>query len=103
MLPRWQETASALWFVVAYLVAGWVIYPRLFRLQEAARKKALLIYILCVDLGVLGVFKYFNFFADSFARSAASLGWNVDAVTLNIVLPVGISFYTFQTIGFCID
>jgi D-alanyl-lipoteichoic acid acyltransferase DltB (MBOAT superfamily) len=56
-----------------------------------------------VDLGVLGVFKYFNFFADSFARSAASLGWSVDAVTLNIILPVGISFYTFQTIGFCID
>lgn len=103
MLPHWRETGWALWFVVAYLAAGWIIYPRLFRLQEAARKRALLIYILCVDLGVLGVFKYFNFFADSFATAAASVGWNVDAVTLNVVLPVGISFYTFQTIGFCID
>lgn len=103
MLPHWGETAWALWFVVAYLAAGWIIYPRLFRLEEAARKKALLIYILCVDLGVLGVFKYFNFFADSLAKAAATLGWSVDAVTLNVVLPVGISFYTFQTIGFCID
>jgi D-alanyl-lipoteichoic acid acyltransferase DltB (MBOAT superfamily) len=103
MLPHWHETAWALWFMLAYLVAGWVVYPRLFHLEEAARKKALLIYILCVDLGVLAVFKYFNFFADSFSRSAALLGWNVDAVTLNIILPVGISFYTFQTIGFCID
>jgi alginate O-acetyltransferase complex protein AlgI len=103
MLPHWHETSWALWFVVAYLVAAWVIYPRLFGLADAARKKALLIYILCVDLGVLGVFKYFNFFADSFAKAAAALGWNVDPVTLNIVLPIGISFYTFQTIGFCID
>ncbi|MEO8003698.1 MAG: MBOAT family O-acyltransferase [Betaproteobacteria bacterium] len=103
MIPRWSATAWALWFVVAYVAVAWCIYPCLFRLSEGARRKALLIYILCVDLGVLGVFKYFNFFADSFAKGAAALGWNVDAVTLNIVLPVGISFYTFQTIGFCID
>ncbi len=103
MIPHWDETAWALWFVVAYLTAGWIIYPRLFRLTETARRKALLIYILWVDLGVLGVFKYFNFFADSLTGAAGSLGWNVDPVTLNVVLPVGISFYTFQTIGFCID
>ena len=103
MLPHWQETSWCLWFVAAYVAAGWIIYPRLFGLREAGRKKALLLYILCVDLGVLAVFKYFNFFVDSFAGAAAALGWNVDPVTLNIVLPVGISFYTFQTIGFCID
>ena len=103
MLPSWSNTAWTLWFVAAYLAAGWLAYPYFFSLPEQRRKKALLIYILCVDLGVLGVFKYFNFFADSFAQAASGLGWQVDSVTLNIVLPVGISFYTFQTIGYCID
>ena len=103
MLPHWQETSWTLWFVAAYIVAGWIFYPYVFTLACRDRKKALLIYILCVDLGLLGVFKYFNFFADSFAKAAATLGWNVDAITLNVVLPVGISFYTFQTIGYCID
>jgi alginate O-acetyltransferase complex protein AlgI len=103
MVPHWNETAWTLWFVVAYLVTGWVFYPYVFGLADERRKKTLLVYILCVDLGVLGVFKYFNFFADSFAKAAATLGWTVDPITLNVVLPIGISFYTFQTIGYCID
>ncbi len=103
MLPHWGSTAWTLWFVVAYLAAGWILYPYFMRMAEARRKKALLVYILCIDLGVLGVFKYFNFFADSLVHAANSIGWNVDPITLNIVLPVGISFYTFQTIGYCID
>ena len=55
------------------------------------------------NLGILGFFKYFNFFVDSFAGLAAALGFSVSTTTLDIVLPVGISFYTFQTMGYTID
>ena len=56
-----------------------------------------------VALGVLGVFKYFNFFADSFADLAGLVGLPAGQVTLNLVLPVGISFYTFQAISYMVD
>ena len=55
------------------------------------------------NLGILGFFKYFNFFVASFAQLCAALGWPVSTTTLEIVLPVGISFYTFQTLGYTID
>ena len=66
-------------------------------------KKRWLLVSLCSNLGLLGVFKYYNFFADSFATSMSSLGWEVNDLTLNIILPVGISFYTFQTLSYSID
>ncbi|MBR4218355.1 MAG: MBOAT family protein [Bacteroidales bacterium] len=56
-----------------------------------------------LNLLILGFFKYFNFFTDSFAQAMNSLGWHCDAPTLNIVLPVGISFYTFQALSYSID
>ena len=56
-----------------------------------------------VNLLILGFFKYFNFFAQSFHDVMASVGWHCDAPTLNIVLPVGISFYTFQALSYSID
>lgn len=56
-----------------------------------------------VNLGFLGVFKYFNFFAGSFAEAAASVGWEVDVWVLNVILPVGISFYTFHGLSYVID
>lgn len=56
-----------------------------------------------LNLLILGFFKYFNFFADSFAEAMGNLGWHCDAPTLNIVLPVGISFYTFQALSYSID
>ncbi|MBR4722997.1 MAG: MBOAT family protein [Muribaculaceae bacterium] len=55
------------------------------------------------NLAILFVFKYFNFFAESFSQMMSAIGWEVDAVTLNVVLPVGISFYTFQALGYSID
>jgi alginate O-acetyltransferase complex protein AlgI len=58
---------------------------------------------LAANLGILGVFKYFNFFADSLQSSLATMGFEADRVTLDIVLPVGISFYTFQTLSYTID
>ncbi len=56
-----------------------------------------------LHVAMLGFFKYFNFFAHSFAALCASLGFQVDEPTLHIILPVGISFYTFQAIGYTID
>ncbi len=66
-------------------------------------RKRLLYMSLAVNLGILGFFKYFNFFIESFADAMQGLGWNIDPFTLNIVLPVGISFYTFQTLSYTID
>ncbi len=56
-----------------------------------------------INLGFLGVFKYFNFFADSFAQAAAGLGFQVDPWTISVILPVGISFYTFHGLSYVID
>ena len=66
-------------------------------------KKNFLIMSLIVNLGLLGYFKYFNFFIHSFKESIESLGFTFDTWTLNIILPVGISFYTFQTLSYSID
>jgi alginate O-acetyltransferase complex protein AlgI len=58
---------------------------------------------LSVNLGILGLFKYFNFFASATADTLGLLGLNVDPVHLNLLLPVGISFYTFESISYTID
>lgn len=58
---------------------------------------------LCVNLGLLGVFKYYNFFLDSFVEAFSMLGMEMAPERLNIILPVGISFYTFQTLSYTID
>ena len=56
-----------------------------------------------VNLGILFVFKYYGFFADSLQGLAAQFGLPLDAPTLHVVLPVGISFYTFQTMSYTLD
>jgi len=56
-----------------------------------------------VNLGFLGVFKYYNFFAHSFAEGLSLLGMKVNPGTLNVILPVGISFYTFHGLSYVID
>jgi len=66
-------------------------------------KKRLLGLSLSVNLGLLGVLKYFNFFTTSFHDAFNSIGIEVDSFTINIILPVGISFYTFQTLSYTID
>jgi D-alanyl-lipoteichoic acid acyltransferase DltB (MBOAT superfamily) len=66
-------------------------------------KKIYLFLSVITNLGLLGFFKYFNFFVTSFEALLAYLGINVDTWTLNIILPVGISFYTFQTLSYTID
>ena len=71
--------------------------------QTQNKRKAWLILSLLVNLGLLGFFKYFNFFVDSFADLLFTLGLSANIQTLNIILPVGISFYTFQTLSYTID
>lgn len=66
-------------------------------------RKALLTSSLIVNLGLLGVFKYYNWFMDSLVASCSVLGIELEFTTLSIVLPVGISFYTFQTLSYTID
>ncbi|UCD17030.1 MAG: MBOAT family protein [Candidatus Zixiibacteriota bacterium] len=67
------------------------------------RRKTLLVISLVVNLGILGYFKYFNFFAGSFIGLADALGMHVSWTTARIILPVGISFYTFQSISYTVD
>lgn len=58
---------------------------------------------ICINLGFLGVFKYYNFFAASFADLFSQLGIQTNFWTLNVILPVGISFYTFHGLSYVID
>ncbi|TXE04818.1 MBOAT family protein [Gelidibacter salicanalis] len=71
--------------------------------QGKKNKQRWLMVSLISNLGLLGIFKYYNFFASSFANSMSTIGWDVNDLTLNIILPVGISFYTFQTLSYSID
>lgn len=73
------------------------------RVPEATRKKLFLIVSIAANLGILAVFKYCNFFLENVETAVRSLGGNVEALRLDIVLPVGISFYTFQTMSYTID
>ncbi|WP_155323147.1 MBOAT family O-acyltransferase [Desulfosarcina ovata] len=71
--------------------------------QHAKVKKRILAISIATNLSILGFFKYFNFFIDSTQTLFAFLGWHFSMVTINVVLPVGISFYTFQTMSYTID
>ena len=62
-----------------------------------------LILSLISKLGLLGYFKYYNFFSDSFVSLLNQFGWSVHPVIAEVILPVGISFYTFQTLSYTID
>ncbi len=67
------------------------------------RPRLLLVTSVVANLGILGVFKYFDFFARSAAELLATLGVQLHPVTLDVVLPVGISFYTFQSLSYTVD
>lgn len=71
--------------------------------EDEIKRKYLLWASLTVNLGLLAVFKYFNFFAESLVDLFGLFNMELDYVTLKIILPVGISFYTFQTLSYTID
>jgi alginate O-acetyltransferase complex protein AlgI len=71
--------------------------------ENAIKRKSLLIVSLIVNLGILATFKYYNFFYESTQLTLALLGIEIAPSYLNVLLPVGISFYTFQTLSYTID
>lgn len=71
--------------------------------EDASKRKQYVTLSVCANLGILGFFKYFNFFADSLKDLFGVLGFQTDIVTLKVLLPIGISFYTFQSMGYVID
>lgn len=71
--------------------------------QNQQQRQAWLILSLVVNLGILGFFKYYNFFTESAANLLAFLGLPISLTSLKIILPAGISFYTFQTLSYSLD
>lgn len=76
---------------------------KLAQTQDPTARKKWLYLSLATNLGLLGFFKYFNFFVEQFITAFAGLGISLEPSTLHIILPVGISFYTFQTLSYTID
>ena len=70
---------------------------------STSRRRSYLLLSICTNLGMLAYFKYAGFFVDSFVDVMGSLGFNLSVEPLRIILPVGISFYTFQTMSYSID
>lgn len=70
---------------------------------KIAKRKILLWISIIINLGFLGFFKYYNFFLDNFVSAFTFFGMEITTNSLNIILPVGISFYTFQTLSYTID
>ncbi len=73
------------------------------RQTDQTRRKRLMWVSILFNLTLLGFFKYFNFFADNLHVLFGAVGWQVDFVTVRVLLPVGISFYTFVTMSYVID
>ena len=72
--------------------------------QDNQKKRRLLLGTsVLVNLGFLGIFKYYNFFLDNFVEAFSFFGASINANSLNVIIPVGISFYTFQTLSYTID
>lgn len=106
--------------VVSYIFYGWwdwrflslifisslidFLVGRALGQTEATKKRRFLLLLsLAVNLGFLGFFKYYNFFVDNFVQAFTYFGKEFQPETLSIILPVGISFYTFQTLSYTID
>ncbi len=93
-------------FLSLILFSTIVDYTVGLKLQNEERKtarKALLWTSILVNLGFLGFFKYYNFFLDNFIAAFSFFGTKINSNSLDIILPVGISFYTFQTLSYTID
>lgn len=76
------------------------------KIEHSRSKKAQKIWFwisIAANFGFLGIFKYYNFFVDSFADALSIMGISVNVWTLNIILPVGISFYTFHGVSYVVD
>lgn len=117
---KYLRLQNALLVVASYVFYGWwdwrflslIVFSSLvdytigIQLQKQsglAVRKRLLWTSIIVNLGFLGFFKYYNFFVDNFIEAFSFFGQQISPNTLDIILPVGISFYTFQTLSYTID
>lgn len=89
--------------IILSSLVDYLISRRLDIVEKIKSRKLLLGLSLAVNLGLLCFFKYFNFFTDNFVAAFSLFGGSFQADRLDIVLPVGISFYTFQTLSYTID
>lgn len=89
--------------IVFSTVLDYGISRKLFNEKKDAKRKFLLWSSILINLGFLGFFKYYNFFLDNFITAFSFFGTPIKANSLSIILPVGISFYTFQTLSYTID
>lgn len=85
------------------LIVDFAVGYFLEKTEKGSNRKSLIVLSIVFNLGLLCFFKYFNFFSDSFETVAHKIGWKVDFITLNLILPVGISFYTFQSLSYTIE
>ena len=92
-----------LFLVVFSTLVDYLIGLALLKENNQQKRKLLLWISITVNLGFLGFFKYYNFFLDNFVSVFSFFGTEIKANSLNIILPVGISFYTFQTLSYTID
>jgi len=114
LLPSFTDYLSNLatnefgWLVTFYLSIAWFLgaffVTRLNITMSFVNKRKFYLGIsICINLAILAFFKYFNFFIDSAEGVLGSLGANPEFFRLDIILPVGISFYTFQTMSYSLD
>jgi|TARA_B110000091_G_scaffold105375_1_gene114423 alginate O-acetyltransferase complex protein AlgI len=89
--------------IIFSTVVDYLIGQKLRTEEKQSKRKVLLWTSIIVNLGFLGFFKYYNFFLENFVDVFSLFGMQINANSLNIILPIGISFYTFQTLSYTID
>lgn len=98
----WWDWRFLALIIFSTLLDYWV--GRLMAQETKVLNRKILLWVsILVNLGFLGFFKYYNFFLDNFAQAFSLFGMPISARSLSIILPVGISFYTFQTLSYSID
>jgi D-alanyl-lipoteichoic acid acyltransferase DltB (MBOAT superfamily) len=101
--PQWPGAMWAIAITLILAAIGPFVYQRLIAMSPPIRRRAFLWTSIAANLGILGFFKYFNFFLDNLIGLGRLFGWTWQPAVLEVVLPVGISFYTFQTMSYTID
>ncbi|HSU39554.1 MAG TPA: MBOAT family protein, partial [Polyangiaceae bacterium] len=89
--------------IVLCTVFDYAVGLLLGRTEAPRARRSLIAASLCMNLGLLGFFKYYGFFAESLVNALAALGVQANLRVLHVVLPAGISFFTFQTMSYTID
>ncbi len=92
-----------LFLIIFSTIVDYIIGIALSKESNQSKRKGLLWVSILINLGFLGFFKYFNFFIENFTTAFTFFGGEISGSSLNIILPVGISFYTFQTLSYTID